>query len=271
MTSGTGADDAGPGQLRREPPRFRRARVARTERRSGRMVRVTLAGPELEGLDPGLPGASVRLLLPSPGVDGPVLELPEWNGNEFLRADGTRPVIRTLTPLRVGTDPPELDVEVVVHGDGPLSRWAEHAEPGDEVAVSGTGRGYDVDPAAGSFLIVGDESALPAISTLLPALPAEADVTVLAGVQDASGRLELPDHPRAQVTWCEPAPGGTVGEALLDAVSGLDLPDDVRVWAAGEAAAVQALRKHLFEVRGLPRSHCVVRGYWKQGRAGPGT
>lgn len=256
--------------IRREPPRFRSAHVVRTAPRSEHLVRVTLGGDDLAGLDAGLPGSSVRLLLPRDGERGPTLELPSWNGNEFLFADGTRPPIRTLTPLRVGDDPPELDVEVVLHGDAPLSRWAAAARPGDEVAVSGTGRGYEVDPDAGSFLVVGDESALPAISTLLPALPPQAEVQVVLGARGPGARVELPPHPRAELRWREPA-GGTVGDAMLDAVRGLDLPDDVRVWAAGEAAAVQALRKHLFDERGLPRSHCVVRGYWKQGRAGAGS
>ena len=42
----------------------------------------------------------------------------------------------------------------------------------------------------------------------------------------------------------------------------------MRVWAAGEAAAVQRIRRHLFEQRGLTRTQAVVRGYWKHGRAG---
>ncbi len=257
--------------IRREPPHFRTARVTEARPRNDHLVRITLAGEELRGLDPGLPGASVRLLLPRDGERGPTLELPSWNGNEFLFADGTRPPIRTLTPLRVGDDPPELDVEVVLHGDAPLSRWAAAALPGDEVAVSGTGRGYEVDPDARSFLVVGDESALPAISTLLPALPPQAEVQVVLGVRGPGARVELPAHPRAELRWCEPRPGDSLGDAMVDAVREMELSDDVRVWAAGEAAAVQSLRKHLFEERGLPRSHCVVRGYWKEGRAGAGA
>ncbi len=97
--------------------------------------------------------------------------LPTWNGNEFLLPDGTRPALRTLTPRRFRDDPPELDVEVVLHGDGPLSTWAETVEPGAVAALSGTGRGYTIDPSAEHYLLAGDETALPAISVLLEALP----------------------------------------------------------------------------------------------------
>ncbi len=54
---------------------------------------------------------------------------------------------------------------------------------------------------------------------------------------------------------------------MMAAVEALDLAPDARVWAAGEAAAVQRIRTHLFDGRGLARSQAVVRGYWKHGRA----
>lgn len=53
---------------------------------------------------------------------------------------------------------------------------------------------------------------------------------------------------------------------MVRAVVELDeLPESV--WAAGEAAAVQRLRTHLFEDRGRSRSSVTARGYWKRGRA----
>ena len=57
-------------------------------------------------------------------------------------------------------------------------------------------------------------------------------------------------------------------DELPDSVAALAIAADARVWVAGEAAAMQRIRKHLFEERGLPRAHCTVRGYWKRGRAG---
>lgn len=253
---------------RREPPRFRAASVVATRHRTPTLVRVTLGGPDLEGLDPGLPGASVRLLLPRPGAHGPAPVT--WNGNEFLEADGRRPPIRTLTPLGVDAEALTLDVEVVLHGDAPLSRWAEGAVPGDAVAVSGTGRGYTVDPGAGRFLVAGDESAVPAISTVLPALPADAHVDVVVEHRAGTEVVELPDHPGATIRWVPRPEGAAPGDALVPAVEATTVPPDTRVWAAGEAAAVQRIRRHLVEVVGLPRSQAVVRGYWKHGRAGAG-
>jgi NADPH-dependent ferric siderophore reductase len=255
-------------RLRREPPWFRHVAVRRVERVSPRMVRVTLAGSDLAGLTVEQPAASVRMLLPSPETTE--LVVPTWNGNEFLLPDGRRPTIRTFTPWRVDPDSLELDVGIVVHGGGVASDWAVSAAPDDPAAISGPGRGYAVDSDAPAFLLAGDETAIPASTQVLDALPVETPVEVRIEIAHADGRLALPDHPRASVEWCELPPGAAPGDALSAAVREADLADGTRVWAAGEAAAMQRIRRHLFEDRGLTRAHAAVRGYWKHGRAGDG-
>ncbi|HVM08340.1 MAG TPA: siderophore-interacting protein [Acidimicrobiales bacterium] len=242
-------------RLRREPPRFRRVTVRGLEPVTSRLHRVTLGGDDLDGFEhPGL-AASVRLLLSH--------EKPTWNGNEFLLADGTRPVIRTLTPLRFDPEALTLDVEIVRHDGGAMSAWVDVASPGDEVAISGPGRGYDLDTAAPAFVIAGDETALPAIGQLLEAVPSSTAVTVDVEVADPAATI-----PHIDASWHVAEPDAPPGDSLVRAVEAAVIPDGARVWVAGEAAAVQRIRKHLFEQRGLPRSQCTVRGYWKHGRAG---
>jgi len=253
-------------RARREPPRFRHVAVRRVEHLSPRMVRVTVAGVELEGLTVEHPAASVRLLLPSPGAER--LVIPSWNGNEFLLPDGRRPTIRTFTPRRVDIAALELDLWIVVHGGGVASEWATGAVPGAPAAVSGPGRGYAVDHGAPAFFLAGDETAIPAISQLLEALPPDTPVQVYLAVVGPEARIALPDHPRATVEWREPPASASTGDELVDAVRGADLAPGTRVWVAGEAAAVQRIRRHLFEDRGLPRAQAAVRGYWKHGHSG---
>lgn len=238
------------------------------ERLTPRLVGVTFTGPDLEGLAVELPAASVRLLLPSPGARE--LVMPEWNGNEFLLPDGLRPTIRTFTPRRVDPEALELDLEIVVHGGGAASDWAEAAEAGQPAAISGPGRGYAVEPNAPAFLLAGDETAIPAICQLLEALPAGTPVQVYIEMVHPDARLSPPHHPGADVEWLDLQPGAAPGDALLEAVRNAHLVPDTRVWAAGEAAGVQRIRRHLFEDRGWPRTHASVRGYWKHGRSGDG-
>jgi NADPH-dependent ferric siderophore reductase len=235
---------------------------------SPRLVRITLTGTELEGLTVDEPAASVRLLVPAP--PNGALVVPEWNGNEFLLPDGRRPAIRTFTPRRVDPDALELDLEAVVHGNGAASNWAATAEPGAEAAISGPGRGYTVDRGAPAFLLAGDETAIPAISQLLEVLPPGTPVQVHIEAGRPDARVALPDHPRATVEWYDLAPGAPPGAALVAAVARAELAPGERVWVAGEAAAVQRIRRHLFDERAKPRAETTVRGYWKHGRAGGG-
>ena len=71
------------------------------------------------------------------------------------------------------------------------------------------------------------------------------------------------------MNWAIRDPAQAFGDTLLAAVGGIDLTPDTRVCvAAGEAAAMQRLRRHLFDERSVPRSRTTIRGYWKVGRGG---
>jgi len=251
-------------RTRREPPRFRDVEVLAVQPLGPWMVRVTLGGPALQGFTVEEPAASVRLLLPS----GPADELvrPVWNGNEFLLADGRRPVIRTLTPLHVTGR--TFDVDIVVHGDGRASQWAARAEPGSPAAISGPGRGYAIDASADAFLVAGDETAMPAIGQLLSLLPPSATVAVHVEIAHPDARLALPSHPGATIAWLDASADASPGTALVEAVLAADVDTETRIWIAGEAASMQRIRGGLFTDRGLPRTNATIRGYWKHGRAG---
>jgi NADPH-dependent ferric siderophore reductase len=238
--------------------------VLRKERLSSRMIRVTFGGEDLRDLAIDEPAASVRLLIPTPGDRE--LEIPEWNGNEFLKADGTRPLIRTFTPRRFDAAALELDLDMVIHDGGAASSWATAATPGAEAAVSGPGRGYQPSPDATAFVLAGDETAIPAISQLLESLDPAASIQVHIEIAASDAQLPLPNHPAATVAWHMLPHGAPPGGALVTAIEQADFSSQARVWCAGEAAAMHAVRNHLFKERGLARSQATVRGYWKAGR-----
>jgi NADPH-dependent ferric siderophore reductase len=182
--------------------------------------------------------------------------------------DGQRPIIRTLTPRRVDPDLLELDVVVVIHESGMASEWVQSARPGDPAAVSGPARGYTVDTSGSVFLLAGDETAIPAISQLMEHLPLAKRVHVEIEIASPDARVAMPERPGATVNWRDLPSGAAIGESLLSAVAAVPLGPETRVWVAGEAAAVQRIRRHLFEERGLSRAHATVRGYWKHGQRG---
>lgn len=227
------------------------------------MMRVVVGGAALDGLTITEPAASVRLLVPWPGEP---FALPVWNGNEFLAADGRRPALRTFTPVHQVDD--RLWIDIVRHPGGAVSGWAETANAGDPCAISGPGRGETIDDQAKRYVLVGDETAIPAVEQLLAVIPATTAVEVHLEITEPAARLALPRHPRATVDWHLASPDRAPGTAMDDAVRATDLDDDTRIWVAGEAAAVQAIRRHLFEQRGVARSRATVRGYWKTARLG---
>ena len=253
----------GPRRVRREPPPFRMVSLVGTERPTPHVVRVVFDGPDLHNLTVDEPAASIRLLLPSPETSD--LEVPVWNGNEFLLANGERPTIRTFTPIRLPGATSELALDVVLHGSGAASNWATSATIGAPAAISGPGRGYVADGDASSFLLVGDESAVPAISQLLDALPAEHPISAGIEVTSPDAVRELPQRPMIEVEWRVLAEGSLPGTEQFDYVRTSTLEPGVRIWAAGEAAAMQRIRRHLFDDRGVDRSSTMVRGYWKLG------
>lgn len=244
-------------RVRREPPAFRMLSFRRKEAVSPLMARAVLGGDELEGFVLDRPAASVRLLLPTAGV----LEIPTWAGNEFLLSDGTRPIIRTFTPRRFDVENLELSIDVVLHGSGAASTWAAKARRGDRVAVSGPGRGYDIDPGATSFLLAGDETAIPAICQLLEYLPS-VPIAVHVSLSDEKARVDL--HREVDVTWHTAAGGVDSEVSLHNAIREADLESHLNIWAAGEAAAMQRIRRYLFGEVDFPRSQATVRGYWKR-------
>ena len=259
MTAPTGPKRSISG--RREPPPFRLVHFAGAVPLSARMLRVTLSGEELEGLVIAEPAASVRLLVPQPGAD---LVIPEWHGNELLLRDGSRPIIRTFTPRRFDPELRRLDIDVVVHPGGAVVDWIESAQPGDAAAVSGPGRGFTIDAAATDYLLAGDETAIPAISQLLEALPHGKPVQVHIEIAAAAAAFELPHHPATTIRWHELQPGAQPGDALVQAVANASLGTGTHVWCAGEAAGMHRIRNHLFKERSHSRSRATVRGYWKK-------
>jgi NADPH-dependent ferric siderophore reductase len=164
-----------------------------------------------------------------------------------------------------------LTIDVFVHGEGPASRWAAGAAPGDQVAVSRPRARYDLDAQAPWVVLAGDETAAPAIGTILEADAAAASspaggITVVIECDGDDEDLGLP--PRAAATFVHRT--DTPGEALLAALTTLvpgEADGEGRVWVAGEARGIRRIRAHLLHERRLPATAIVTRGYWRLGEA----
>ncbi|MGH9109948.1 MAG: siderophore-interacting protein [Acidimicrobiales bacterium] len=255
------------GQRRpKAPPRP--VRVVSVSRLAPRLVSVLLGGDGLEGFRHGAPTSHMKVFLPAPGQAAPVL--PERGPDGAIwPEDAARPVVRTYTPRKLDDEARTLEVQFVLHGAGPASEWAERAQVGDELAVAGPGGRFSLDPAARRWWIGGDESALPAIGTLLDALPPSAVAEVHVEVAGSDDEIPLPSAAQTTLTWHHRRSPDAWGTELEEAARGAALGGDsgTHVWVACEAVVVRRIRKHLLDDRRLPVGSIVTRGYWRLGVA----
>lgn len=292
------------------------ARVAHTEHVGAGLVRFRFAGHNLDvfadyGFD-----QRVKLIVPARGTE--LLAAQEQLDWSVVAERGlvsairqlpepVQPAVRTYTVR--GVSDGFVDIDIVLHGtDGPASAWATGVLAGDpdcsrDIAILGPRADFDGDPGGIEFvpgahddlLLVGDETALPAIASILERLPGECVGTVLVEVAPGESRYELTAPPGVQVHWIERRDG--YGVALVAAAerwrprqfvagstpaepvdepanwdeTAWDVPEadatGTLAWVAGEASAVRAIRRHLVGPCGLPKSRVAFMGYWRQGRA----
>ena len=113
-----------------------------------------------------------------------------------------RPVGRRYTIRWWDEATRQVAIDFVVHGDvGTAGAWADRAAPGDRLQIVGPTGGYAPDPDAPSHLMVGDESALPAIAAALERVPAGRPVHAVLLVDDADHRLDLDCPGALEITW----------------------------------------------------------------------
>jgi NADPH-dependent ferric siderophore reductase len=222
------------------------------------MVRVTFTSPELGDFGWNGPAAHIKLIFGG--------ATPAASAATSAAAE-PRPTMRTYTPRRFDRGARELDVDFVLHGEGPASAWASQVAVGQSLTVAGPGRNYVIDPSADWFVLVGDDSALPAIATILEHLPPTARATVFVEAVDAADEHEFYSGSNAQITWLHRGEDATKAGTLLEsAVRDFTFPaGSGRVYVACEAGAVRRIRRHLLAERGMSRDHIVTRGYWKLG------
>lgn len=190
----------------------------RTRRLGPSLVRVTFGGPDLHAFHSDGRDQSLSLFLPHPGQPEPVvpLELGDgwWQGWREL-PDDVRAVMRSYTLRALRRDPDEIDIDFALHGiepgasvqAGPASRWADRAAAGDRVLMLGPAiadnRAIRFRPPGDTDLVVvwGDETAVPAASAIVEALPAGTRARVWLEVPHAGDIQDLVTEADAEITW----------------------------------------------------------------------
>ncbi|MFB9834717.1 siderophore-interacting protein [Actinoallomurus acaciae] len=248
--------------------RVRLAHVVRITEPAPRLRRITLGGEDLDGIEGGLPADAWKLMLPPPGRSRPDLPTVGPDGVPAYAEGAVPPTLRAYTVRRFDPAACEMDVDVLMHGAGPGPVWAAGVGLGDEVGLAGPRHEFYASPEAAWHLLAGDDSALPAIATILESLPEGSRVTAFIEVQDDRDVLDIAASADAEIVWLTRDGAAPGGSGLLEkAVRGLDRPfEGAQAWVAAEAEVVRTLRRHLLDDRGLARPALKAAAYWKAGR-----
>ncbi|KQQ05732.1 MULTISPECIES: siderophore-interacting protein [unclassified Rathayibacter] len=246
--------------------------VLSTEPLTPHLVRVHLGGDGLDAFlaeaDPARLAATdryVKLLLPPAGSP---LEPPyDLDALRASVASEELPVRRTYTVRSVGER--SVAIDFVVHGDdGVAGPWAAAARAGDRLAMSAPGGAWapSGDPAV-THLLLGDDSALPAIASALEAMGPATRGRALIEVGGSADEVPLTAPEGVEIRWLHRG-DLEAGRALVAAVRAEARPDGaVEVFAHGERTAMKELRGILQDGWGVPRSALSLSAYWALGRA----
>ncbi|MEU5674234.1 siderophore-interacting protein [Micromonospora sp. NPDC047762] len=282
--------------------------VRAVRRLSPSFTRVTFTGANLDRFADNGYDQRIKLALPLPGQDRATLpDGADWYATWRALPEHLRNPIRTYTVRAVRPHLAEVDVDLVLHGDsGPATRWARRASVGDEIALVGPDAGFDGNhggvefrqSTGGTVLLAGDETAVPAISSICERLPLDARGIVVLEVPDAADVLPLLAPPGVEVRWlargadgygsrlvpavvaaagellapgastaAQPVPDVDVDTEILWEVPEQVAPAPLYAWLAGEAGVIRNLRRHLVAERGLDRRAVAFMGYWRLGHS----
>lgn len=246
-------DPRSPRRVRHEGVRRRTLAVRQAEKIAPHMIRVTLTG-DLEGFT-------------SLGFDDHV-KLFFADGTQ--NADGTANAMgRDFTPRRYDAAAGTIEIDFAIHDAGPATRWAAQAKPGDPLTLGGPRGSFVIPTDYDWHLLMGDETALPAIGRRLAELPAGASAIVIAEVDGPAEEIALPTQANATVMWAHrrgAAPGAS--DALSRALTQATLPrGDFYAWVACESLTAKALRRQLIAEHGANPKWLRAAGYWRRGAA----
>lgn len=247
--------------------KFRQLTVVRTQQLTPHMVRITLGGADLTGFtSPGFDD-HVKVFFPDPATGE--LILPSGPPGSGAAQDGPRPTMRDYTPQYFDPQALTLVIDFALHDAGPATTWAAQAQVGQTLGVGGPRGSFLLPTDFDGHLLVGDDTAIPAIARRLAELPAAAPALVLIEVDSPADEQTLASAAQATVVWVHRL-GQPHGQQplLLERLKTLALPPgDIHAWVGCETHTAKAVRAHLVGERGVQPQWTKAAGYWRQGSA----
>jgi NADPH-dependent ferric siderophore reductase len=170
---------------------------------------------------------------------------------------------RYYTIRRIGGDAGWLDIDLVLHdAEGPGCRFARTAKPGDICGLSGPcGLGIK---KANRYLLIGDETALPAIARITENLGGSAAVQICIFAEPEYFRSTVTNPASPKQAWIPGEERQSFFSRLDELRRAIDSPGDPHfIWIAGKRTLIRYLSPLLASAH-KNRLLCVP--YWGDNR-----
>lgn len=223
-----------------------------TVRESGRvtpdMLRIAFTGDDLRDFTSLAPDDHIKL---------------------FINCEGGAIERRDYTPRRFDAAACTLEIDFALHDAGPATRWAIAAKAGDTLEIGGPKGSRVIEGNPDWWLLIGDETALPAIGRRVEEAPSDATLITVVAVTCTENEQQFDSRAAHVAHWIHrPAARADDPEPFIEALRKLALPrGDGFVWIAAEARVARAVRDFMRADLGHPPTAMKAAGYWVMGHA----
>ncbi|KKZ85814.1 siderophore-interacting protein [Rhizobium phaseoli] len=210
------------------------------------MRRIIFTGDELADFISLAPDDHIKIFIPTP------------EGEER----------RDYTPRRYDNAERRLTIDFALHEAGPITQWALGARPGDRLEIGGPRGSAVVSASVKRWLLIGDETAMPAIGRRIEESGAGTMITTIAAVAGPLEEQAFETRADLHLRWAHrPLSQAIDAAVLLRLLATVDIPPETFVWIAAEATVTREIRTYLLTERSYPLSWIKASGYWVFGKA----
>lgn len=226
----------------------RRALTVKTvEKLTPCMLRITLAGDDLADFTSLAADDHCKVIV------------PDENGEN---------VMRDYTPRAYDNAARSLVIDFAVHDAGPATRWALAAKVGDTVEIGGPRGSAVLKGAIDRMVLIGDETALPAIGRQIEEAAPGAKIEAIVAVPSPEDEQAFATAADLSIRWIHrPEAQATEPSHFIEALADVTLGEGTYVWIAAEAGVAKAIRRHLIDELNHPLTWMKSAGYWVKGQA----
>ncbi|TCT45044.1 siderophore-interacting protein [Martelella mediterranea] len=210
-----------------------------------------------------------RIHLTSDDLGDFISAAPDDHIKLFFDTGGEKQEMRDYTPRHFDIEQKTLVIDFALHDAGPATAWAITAQPGDTLDIGGPRGSAVIREPVNHWVLIGDETALPAIGRRIEEAPAAKKITAIIAVPGPQDHQTFDTKANVTLCWIDrPAEQATDAAPFLSILKDISFEPETLVWAGAEANVVRALRAYLLEERDFPKSWMKLSGYWVKNKPG---